>query len=227
MSRKKIFLDTPILRRAFVMWINGEDWRGHYKLGTEFELITSEKNIAEIYGILKTNILESDLKIYGIVSSKRLRDMVLNGNDFLNIFWHHQTLEAMHSVEIQEKDSSETAKGLRALFAWRNAYEKACDNFYEFLNVESIKWVHYGALFVDPEWQWKLSVLARETLIPSEDLEIVLAAWFANSDIFLTDDRKLVRFSFSLGLEPSPVFCEPKDFENKLREAETGFVSFP
>ncbi len=102
--KRKIFLDTPILRRAFIMWVNGEDWRQQYKLSSDFEFVTSQKNVAEMYSILKTNILESDLKIYGLVSSKNFRDMSLDGNDFLNVFWHHQTLEAMYSRIPQTND---------------------------------------------------------------------------------------------------------------------------
>jgi len=225
MRKRKIFLDTPILRRAFIMWINGEDWRQHYKLSSDFELITSQKNVAEIYGILKTNILESDLKVYGLVSSKRFRDMFLDGDDFLNIFWHHQTLEAMYSIVPQTDD--EQAKRLRALIEWRNKYDRACDDFDGFLEAESIEWVHYGQLFATHEWQWKIIDLARETLIPSEDLEIVAAAWFAKSDIFLTDDKNLIRFSFSLGLEPAPIFCAPENLEEKLKEKEAGVITSP
>jgi hypothetical protein len=227
MSKRKIFLDTPILRQAFIMWVRDDDWRQHFKLSSDFDLITSQKNIAEIYGILKTNILDSDLNVYGITSSKSFRDSILEGDDFLNIFWHHQILEAGYAPLPGQIDSSEHGKRFKALIRWRNSYEQACADFDKFLKAEAIGFVHYGSLFAHHDWQWKLIDLARDTLIPSEDLEIVLAALFAEADIFLTEDKKLIRFSFSLGLEPAPVFSEPKDLEKKLKEKEERIITFP
>ena len=87
-----------ILKHAFIMWANGNDWRAHYKLSSDFELITSQKNVAEIYGILKTTVLDSDLKVYGCTSSISLRELLFDGSDFLNIYWHHQQLENMHRL---------------------------------------------------------------------------------------------------------------------------------
>ncbi len=95
------------------------------------------------------------------------------------------------------------------------------------MDSETIGWIHYGQLFATHDWQWKIIDLARDTLISSEDLEIVAAACLTKSDIFLTDDKNLIRFSFSLGLELVPIFCEPKDLEKKLKEKEAGFVTFP
>ena len=225
MTKPKIFLDTPILRRAFVMWINEEDWRQLYHLSDEFELVTSQKNAAEMYGILKTNILESELKVYGLISLKHFRDAFLNGSEFLNIFWHRQILEAEHSFIPQVNDAH--SKRFRELVKWRHGYEEACGDFDRFLKSESIEWVHYGSLFAKHEWQMKILDLARDSLIPSEDWEIVVAACFAKADVFLTDDKKLIRFSFSLGLEPVPAFCEPKDLEQKLQEIDAGINPFP
>lgn len=225
MSKLKVFLDTMILRHAFIMWVNGDDWRAHYKLSSEFELVTSQKNVAEMYGSLKTTILESDLKVYSLAASKSLRKILFDGREFLNIYWHHQTLENVHRTSFQT--DNEFSKKLQALIEWRRGYEKVCADFDRFLEAESIGWIHYGVLFAQHEWQWKIIELARETLMPSEDWEIVAAACFVGADIFLTSEDKLVRFSFSLGLEPSPVFCKPEDFETKVREKMAGIITFP
>ncbi len=79
----KIFLDTPILREAFIKEVNGSDWRQGYKLPTNMHLITAHKCLAEMYGILKTSILENELASYGLVSSIHLRDMLFSGDNFL------------------------------------------------------------------------------------------------------------------------------------------------
>jgi len=222
----KIFLDTPILREAFVGKINGQDWRQDFKLPANAHLVTAQKCLAEMYGILKTNILDAELQVYGCTSSKSLRDMILNGDDFLNIFWHHQILEAAGST-LNAVEAGEQSKRFQALNKWRNCYEKVRADLDEFLRQETIEHVHYGVLFADHQWQASFDDLAIDTLIPSEDLEIVLAAWFSQADIFLTRDKRLIRFSFSLPLEPKiPVFCIPEDLERKLLEKSRGVVSF-
>lgn len=227
MSTTRIFLDTPILREGFVKNINGDDWRRDYKLPSNVHLITAHKCVAEMYGILKTSILDTELSSYGLASSKRLRDMIFNGDDFLNIFWHHQVLENLNSALVETIDVEEQKEKLRLLIEWRTKYEQVRQDFDRFLQQEAIETVHYGILFTDHEWQAKFDDLAIETLIPSEDLEIVLAAWFVKADIFLTRDNGPIQFSFSLPLEPGiPVFCKPEELEQKTVEKRQGVITY-
>jgi len=223
----KIFLDTPILREAFVKATNSGNWRQDYKLPSSVHLVTGHKCIAEMYGILKTNVLEMELASYGLVSSIRLRDMIFKGDDFLNVFWHHQALESSQSAHMESGKANHYRDKLQALIEWRTRYEQVRQDFDAFLKREAIECIHYGVLFARHEWQVKFDDLAIETLIPSEDLEIVLAAWFAQADIFLTRDKGLIRFSFSLPLEPGiPVFCTPEELEQKLREVQQGVIVY-
>ncbi|MDY7040811.1 MAG: hypothetical protein SVX38_08100 [Chloroflexota bacterium] len=228
MSKITIFLDTSVLRYAFVARKKGEDWRQNLKLPPNVRLVTAHKCIAEMYGILKTNILDTELKDYGCESSKHLRDRVFGGDNFLNIFWHHQVLEIAETALKRTDEPNEYARRLKALVEWRDCYERARSDFDDFLKDEKIGLIHYGILFARHEWQAKFDDLATETLIPSEDLEIVLAAWFAQADIFLTNDKKLVYFSFSLPLEPGiPAFCAPKDLERKFIEKQQKIITYP
>src|SRR5579875_765979 len=97
-----------------------------------------------------------------------------------------------------------------------------------FVHMEGIEIVLYDELFAHHEWQAKLEDLAVETLIPKEDLEIVLSALFVDADIFLTKDEKLIRKSFSLPLEPNvPAFCTPEHFVLTLVDLEQGFKRYP
>ncbi len=225
MQNVTIFLDTPILREAFVKKANGSDWRQGYKLPSNTRLITAHKCIAEMYGILKTSILDKELACYGLISSKRLRDMIFDGDDFLNIFWHRQALEL--SILERAIDTDEYRGKFQILVEWRNGYEQVRYDFEKFLKEESIEYVHYGALFAQHEWQAKFDDLAIETLIPSEDLEIILAAWFAKADIFLTRDDGPIRFSFSLPLDPGiPAFCKPEELGKKLLEKQQGAITY-
>jgi hypothetical protein len=97
---KVVFLDTGILRAAFIAAVNGENWRQENGLPLEdFRLVTSQKCIIEMYGILKTSILTSDLAIYGCkYSSSKGEDSILrsylDGDEFLDIFWYRHVLEA-------------------------------------------------------------------------------------------------------------------------------------
>lgn len=227
MTITRVFLDTPILREAFVKEVNGGSWRQDYNLPLAVLLITAQKCIAEMYGILKTSILENELASYGLVSLVHLRDAVFRGDDFLNIFWHRQTLESLRPASIEEARKDPCQERLQALTKWRAGYEQARGDFDAFVKQYAIGCVHHGVLFADHEWQAKFDDLSIETLIPSEDLEIVLAAWFAHADIFLTRDKGLIRFSFSLPLEPGiPVFCTPEEFGKKLAARQQGVVVY-
>lgn len=227
MIRTRVFLDTPILREAFAKAVNGNDWRQDYSLSPTVHLVTAHKCIAEMYGILKTSILENELASYGLVSSVRLRDLIFSGDNFLNIFWHHQALESLGSTLAEAAKKDLHREKLRTLAEWRACYEEVRQDFEAFVKQQAIDCVHYGLLFASHEWQAKFDDLAIETLIPSEDLEIILAAWFAQADIFLTWDKRLIRLSFSLPLEPGiPVFCTPDEFGQKLVEKQQGVVTY-
>jgi hypothetical protein len=227
MKTIKVFLDTPVLREAFVKEVNGSNWRQDYRLPLDVHLITAHKCIAEMYGILKTSILENELASYGLVSSVHLRDAIFSGDDFLNIFWHHQTLKSPHPALVEAAEKDPYREKLQALAKWRAGYEQVRQDFDAFVKQQAIDCVHYGVLFASHEWQAKFDDLAIETLMPSEDLEIVLAAWFAQADIFLTRDKGPIRFSFSLPLEPGiPTFCTPEEFEQKLAEKQQGVVTY-
>lgn len=187
-----------------------------------------------MYGILKTSILTLELAIYGCKYYSSLKGeysvlrRILDGDEFLDIYWHRQVLEAWVTLEDQVEYEDEHTTRLRQLVQWRVCYERVRSDFDDFLRVEGIDIVLYGELFAHHEWQAKLENLAIETLTPKEDLEIVLSALFINADIFLTTDKKLVRKSFSLPLEPNvPTFCTPENLARALAEEEEGFKTFP
>src|SRR5579883_1550821 len=231
---KVVFLDTGVLRAAFIAAVNGENWRQEYGLPLEsFRLITSQKCIIEMYGILKTSILTSDLAIYGCkYSSSKGEDSILrrilDGDEFLDFFWHRHVLEAWVTLRNQTEDEDEHTRRLRQLTEWRACYDRVRTDFDNFVHMEGIEIVLYDELFAHHEWQAKLEDLAVETLIPKEDLEIVLSALFVDADIFLTKDEKLIRKSFSLPLEPNvPAFCTPENLVRTLVDLEQGFKRYP
>jgi hypothetical protein len=213
--------------------VNGKDWRSEFQLPTSFRLVTAQKCLLEMYGILKTSVLTQDLARYGCTYSSSRSDnsllkRVLEGNEFNDIFWYHHVLEATATLKEETEHDDEHARKLRQLARWRSCYERVRSDFDSFLDSEKIEYVLYSTLFALPEWQSRLEDLAIETLIPGEDSEIVLSAWYLGADIFLTGDKKLVRFSFSLPLEPNiPAFCLPENFEQTLAKKREGFRTFP
>jgi hypothetical protein len=197
---KKVFLDTAILRAIFIAVANGKNWRQEFSLSlNSFRLFTSQKCIIEMYGILKTTVLTSDLSIYGCgysssTENDSLLKMIFSGDEFLNIYWHHQILEASIALnENSERDDEHTRK-LRRVAQWRTCYDRVRTDFDNFLRTEGIRIVLYDELFAHHEWQAKLEDMAIETLVPKEDLEIVLSSLFVDADIFLTKDEKLIHF---------------------------------
>ncbi len=231
--QETIFLDTNILRAIFISYVNGEDWRSKYQLPTSFRLVTAQKCLLEMYGILKTGVLTQELAAYGCSYSLSKRDdsllkRVLDRNEFHDIFWHRQVLEAAVTLKEETERDDEHTRKLRQLVRWRSCYERVRSDFESFLDAEKIEYVLYGTLFNHHEWQAKLEDLAVETLIPGEDIEIVLSAWYLGADIFLTEDKRLIRFSFSLPLEPHiPAFCSSANFEQTLAQNREGFRTFP
>jgi hypothetical protein len=231
--QEKIFLDTKILRTIFPAYAKGEDWRSIYGLATHFRLVTAHKCLLEMYGILRTSILTQELAMYGCKYSmsrgeESVLRRILNGNDFQDIFWYHQTLEAIVTLKEGTKHDDEHTRKLRLLARWRSCYERVRSDFDKFIDAEKIEYVLYSTLFNQHEWQTKLEDLAVETLIPEEDIEIVLSAWYLGADIFLTGDEELIRLSFSLPLDPDiPAFCSLANFEETLAQKRAGMRSFP
>lgn len=232
--KKTIFLDTVILRAIFIAAVNGKDWRQEFNLlSGDFHLVTSQRCVIEMYGILKTTVLTSDLAVYGCKFSSSKGDdsilrRVLDGDEFLDIFWHRHVLEAWVTLREETENEDEHTRRLRQLTEWRACYDRVRVDFDKFLRVEGIREVLYNELFATHEWQAKLEDLAVETLIPKEDLEIVLSALFIDADIFLTKDEKLIRKSFSLPLEPNvPAFCTPENLARTLADLEQGFIRYP
>lgn len=228
-----MFLDSGILRSMFIAEVNGADWRQEIGLSRDFQLVTAQKCILEMYGILKTTVLTGDLAVYDCQYSSStkadsLLKMIFGGDEFLSAYWHHQVIEAQVTLEDQAKGNDERTTRLKQIVQWRDCYDRVRSDFETFLEAEGIEILLYSELFAHYKWEVKLKDLVVETIVPKEDLEIVLSAMFMDADIFLTTDKGLVRKSFSLPLEPTvPAFCIPENLAQTLEEQEAGFKSFP
>ena len=122
----------------------------------------------------------------------------------------------------------------------RNLFEILCDDFREMLEKEGkVIVLSYMDIFSD-DYTWAsnlgielaldsytLDSFVRNTAIPSEDFENVFAASRIFTDIFLTDDDKLTKCAWSLGVNSplSPAaFCRSEEYESKKQEYKSGSV---
>jgi hypothetical protein len=104
---------------------------------------------------------------------------------------------------------------------------KLCSDFYKMLEAHQVRVLAYLEVFspstpdlesanCDPR---VLDALFQSVTLPAEDFEIVYAAMRAGADLFVTDDYRLRRCSFSLGLNLplSPAaFCTGAEYEEKV-----------
>jgi hypothetical protein len=134
----------------------------------------------------------------------------------------------------QSLDELSTLKNQRRLF------EVLCDDFRQMLRENNIIELSYTHVFSDDDtWannlgvrlsnldSYTLDLFVRRTVIPSEDFENIFAASLIYTDIFVTDDDKLTRCAWSLGvnLPLSPAaFCRSEEYESKKQECKSGSV---
>jgi hypothetical protein len=95
--------------------------------------------------------------------------------------------------------------GFKDLLRNRDLFENLCDNFQKMLNDCAVKVLKYYEIFGSNDQfdladlggihPFGLDILARTTILPSEDFEIVYAALRLRADIFVTDDHSLKKYS--------------------------------
>ena len=127
------------------------------------------------------------------------------------------------------KKALQEIDNLRALSQQRILYEALCDEFRQMLYACEIVVLPYRSVFGQfrgelesggsdkgPEF---LDRVVRDTVIPSEDFEIVYATLRLAADIFVTDDSRLRNCAMSLGenfaLVPT-AFCSTAEYTSRI-----------
>jgi hypothetical protein len=154
-------------------------------------------------------------------------------------FWLNFIEEAAADLEgdeqrITEMVSSEGQPGAlaelqarRELNADAGRSRRLCADFYKMLEAHQVRVLAYLEVFSPSTSQLEtvncdprvLDALFQSVTLPAEDFEIVYAAMRAGADLFVTDDHRLRRCSFSLGLNLplSPAaFCSGVEYELKV-----------
>jgi len=126
---------------------------------------------------------------------------------------------------------------LEELKLQREFYLNLCDDFTLMIQRFGITTLPYIQIFgevkstgdlISFESPSSLDSFVRRTAIPSEDFEIVFSAERIGADIFVTDDKKLITCSKSLGLNLflSPAaFCRGDEYEEKKKQWKTNSMT--
>jgi hypothetical protein len=177
----------------------------------------------------------------------RLASEFHEGSTALAFFWANQILEIEPddyaeiisrylSPDEQEKATESLGK-FQTLRKQRQLFEELCSDFIEMLQDTKVTILSYANVFGSPDRWLKgvpsffslktLDSFAKDTVLPSEDFEIVYAAIRVLADIFVTDDNHLRKCAMSLGLDPplsAAGFCSSQEYEAKVREWKAGVM---
>ncbi|HCA42190.1 MAG TPA: hypothetical protein DEP28_02940 [Bacteroidetes bacterium] len=131
---------------------------------------------------------------------------------------------------ISEEDKiefEENVKKIEELQRQRELFLNLCDDFNSMINEFQIHELSYIEIFgqiknsnklVSFESPASLDSFVKRTAIPSEDFEIIFSAERIGTEIFVTDNKKLITCAKSLGMNSflSPAaFCTGDEYEEK------------
>jgi len=234
-TNPQVFLDTNVLIKAFVSYRN-KSTLPIYLTDPHAKRFTFEKCIFECYMIFrdvgkkksgeKGNWAQKYLDKE--VDPRTLPDLAnkFHGTDkWLASYWINQVEELVWSEEHWNEP------GFKELLKNRALFEKLCNELRQMLRAYNVRIFSYYEIFgasnqinlsdVNGLHPFGLDLLAKTTIISSEDFEIIYAALRLEVDIFVTDDRRLREYVGSLGLNLplSPdAFCSGDEYESKIME---------
>ena len=252
----KVFLDTNVLLKGFAAFKRGQILP-IYLVDPNAERYTFEKCIYEVYMAFRGIGGKKPDEGRGDWAQKHLNteadpspigkliSQIHDGDKDLTFFWINQILEAGYAVDWdgeriekfvrpEERSAAYTHLArLQQLTHERARFVHLCDEFYSFLDQNSVQILTYGTVFdVErsrsisgepflPVHAGALDSFVRDTALPSEDFEIVFAAMSLPVDLFVTDDARLITCAMSLGLNFSlspNAFCTGKEYSAKIEE---------
>lgn len=212
---------------------------------TNLELVTYIKCVYELYSIIKGITKSGERKRHPLqkllpagindISQRLFRpldDIDVQANSY---YWYalceewqgwdyFDDMERIIDQFVKPEDHEEARKHLavqREWVSWKQAINQAISEIDVRLERARITVLDHTTVFNAQDsgllQEWNPRTLARETLLPNEDFDLVLAAIWMKARVYVTEDRDLmVRGGASLGLNgPSLTFCHP----SKLSEA--------
>ncbi len=251
-SKIKVFIDTNILLNSYATWKNNGDMP-IYLTDNDTDKFTFEKCIYESYMAFRGVGGKKPDEGRGDWAQRHLRNKNdpipignLSGkfhisNNYLAHYWINQIEEGFHSDEdwkrireyikvedLEKADKEQEAK--KELYKNKLKFEHLADEYLDFISNSNIHILSYAEVF-DKAYKrninfsiYNIDSLIRQTIIPSEDFEIVYAAMTIQADLFVTNDSKLRTCAASLGLNlplsPS-AFIASNDYEEHIHFLKT------
>jgi hypothetical protein len=155
-------------------------------------------------------------------------------NQIQELSWTIDELESLKNSNMDTETLNEIEDKidpLKSLLKNYDLFEKLSNEFWQILKDYHITVLSYISVFGinDPNLKntleelhpTMLDALAKSTTIPSEDFEIIYAALRLRADIFITEDKRLKRCAWSLGLNlplSANSFCSVSEYDDKIDE---------
>jgi len=238
----KIFLDTNILLKAFAKYLTKSNSSQY--LNSKYQLYTFEKCKSECYMAFRGVGGKKPDEGRGDWASRHLRKDIYPAqlSKIASKYFDGDTAYASYSINhieeeyfsldesmikyITEKEHIkfyEYNNKIRELYNEKNKFDSLINEFETFLEINNVKVLYYFQIFTLDNTQNVIhfNEFCKNTVIPSEDLEIIYSALIEKVDIFLTIDKKLKKLLASLGqnlpLHYSRVILED-EFENFIKQ---------
>jgi len=233
-SPQRAFVDTNVLANIVGSYSSGLSTVNTLK-NSNYEIVTSSKCVYELYsflkgttksGIDKTNhplgsLLTPEINDIAQKLFKKSQDIDSIGNSY---YWYNLSEEWTgwdYFENMESKIDSIFLEKQKEFVKWKQSVLSAFTNIDEILKAKSIYVCEYFQIF-SSEWYNKYGFvyereLAKNSLFPNEDFEIVIAALFLQAKVFITQDEDLLwRGALSYGFNmPNMSFC----CVEKLQEA--------
>lgn len=216
----KIFLDTNILLNSFAKFLN--DSKLSIYANSNYTLYSFEKCKYECYMAFRGVGGKKPDEGRGDWASRHLKNesypaqlsklasKYFDGNTTFAAYSINHIEEEYYAYDktllkyidkSQHKEFLKQLKKIEILYSEKYKFENLIDIFNNFLEMNSINILYYHEIFSLEKTQSIIHFdeFCKNTVIPSEDLEIIYSALITRVDIFLTTDRKLKKLLASLG----------------------------
>ncbi len=244
---KRAFLDSNVLAQIIAGSKKGRDVVRILRAG-ELELVTCSKCVYELYSLAKgttkaqdpnknhplKKLISDEINSIAQRLFKKSPDIDALGNSY---YWYNQCeqwqgldyFESMESsietlvVDADRGKARELLEKQKLFVIWKEKMVSVFSEIDALIENEGIRVCHYFQVF-SSDWYKKYGffyeqILAKDSLLPNEDFEIVLSALFLEAKVFVTeDDRGLIwRGGLSFGLDfPNITFCCPERLEEAI-----------
>ena len=215
----------------------------------KIEIYTFRKCVYELYSVLKgttkdfgkkNNPLKRflDVEVNDIAQQLFKQDPSVDtlGNTY---YWYNLSEEWAYDSDLKKRyeliqkylNPSEKEEALKKLetqrkfLLWKSKIKKAMHEIERIIMENEIKVCEYFQIYSSEWYKRKGFFIEQEfavnSLLPNEDFEIIMAAFFLEVKAFITKDQKdlLWRGGLSLGLNiPNISFCSPEKIEQAIED---------